>query len=82
MATTTLRLARTREVTVLGRLATAVRAAAPGLVRLGRRARGLVLQIAGLGLVTAAAWQVATALGLFVGGVALLVTVWLTSPEV
>lgn len=76
---------RTRDTTVLGRLATAARAAAPGvgrwLNRAGRRARRLLLHLGGLGAITAAAWMVAVPLGLLIAGVSLLVLEYLSAPE-
>jgi hypothetical protein len=80
MVVKALRVARSRDATVGGRVIAGVCSVAPAALRCGRRARSLVLQVAGLGLVTAAAWQVASALGLLVGGVALLVVEWLTTP--
>jgi hypothetical protein len=74
MAAVTLR----RDATV-GHLVALARAAAPVVVRWGRRARSLVLHLGGLGCLTAAASLVAVPLGLVVAGAALLVLQYLTA---
>jgi hypothetical protein len=75
---------RLRTTSVLGRAATAARQHAPAAGRWAQRAavraRTLVLQVAGLGAVTMAAWDVARPLGLAVGGASLLVVEALTGP--
>jgi hypothetical protein len=83
MAATALGLVRSCEATVMGRLVSAVRAAAPDigrrLARAARRARSAVLHLGGLGSITAAAWLVAAPLGLLVAGVSLLVLEYLSA---
>lgn len=87
MAITTLgiREVHTRQATVLGRLATATRAAMPGVVRwltrTGRRTRRLVLHVGGLGSIVGAAWMVAVPFGLLTAGLSLLVLEYLSAPE-
>lgn len=74
-----------RSTSVLGRAATAARAHAPAAGRWARataaRARTLVLQVAGLGAVTLAAWDVARPLGLVVLGASLLLLEGLSAPS-
>jgi hypothetical protein len=72
---------RTRGDTIIGRLVDAgvrnwprIRA---GLVK----ARRAVLTVAGVGLISAAAWTVAVPLGLAAAGVSLLVLEYLTAPS-
>jgi hypothetical protein len=75
MATTPLVLRSYRQ-SVLARAGALAVAHGPAVGRWARRAarkaRTTVLQVGGLGAITAAAWIVAVPLGLFVGGLALL----------
>ncbi len=79
----TVELTRTRQQTILGRLAANVRHAAPGwgrwLSRTATRARRLVLHVTGLGAISAAGWEVARPLGLLLAGLSLLTLDYLTS---
>jgi len=83
--TAQVRAARTREATVLGRLATTARASAPGAGRWLRqtatRARSLALHVTGLGAISAAGWEIARPLGLVSAGVSLLVLEYLSTPS-
>jgi hypothetical protein len=76
---------RLRQDSVLALVASWIVAKAPGagrrLAKAARRGRTLVLQTAGLGAVTLAAWDVARPLGLLAAGVSLLLLEGFAGPS-
>jgi len=78
-------LHRQRRSTILGRAGAVARERGPGLwakVRgMGARLRTEALTLGGLGLVTAAAWEVDSALGKLVAGGSLLVVEFLAADD-
>jgi hypothetical protein len=76
---------RLRQDSVLALVASWIVAKAPGagrwLAKAVRRGRTLVLQTAGLGAVTLAAWDVARPLGLLAAGASLLLLEGFTGPS-
>lgn len=87
MAAITHQLPRTRRTrrSLVGRAGALVAEHGPGLVDRARglavRVRTAALTLGGLGLVTAAAWEVDSALGKVVAGVSLGVVEYLTGDE-